>query len=89
MKDSNKVYKKLGICPPENWERFFEYNRDSSQYYAVMTQKFGKVMADYYWNRTYNFEKERNNEYNLICKDINEKCDKFLKSRGIKVWGGY
>lgn len=54
-----------------------------------MVQKFGKQMADYYWNRRYSWKKERDYEWRDICKEINEKCDKFLKSRGIEFWRGY
>ena len=65
------------------WDKVLEYNQQSSEYYAIMVQKFGKALADYYWNRRFNFEGERDYEWRDICKDINEKCDLFLKSRGI------
>ena len=69
-------------------DKVLEYNQQSSEYYAIMVQKFGKAMADYYWNRRWAFERVKDNEYIAICKEINEKCDIFLKSRGVK-WEGY
>lgn len=69
--------------PPASWDKTLELTPESSEYYAVMVQKMGKEMADYYWNRRYGFEKERDYEYIKICREINEKCDKFLKNRKV------
>ena len=68
-------------------DKVLEYNQQSSEYYAIMVQKFGKQMADYYWNRRYDYESSHKNDYEwrTICKEINEKCDIFLRSRGIKI----
>lgn len=70
-----------------SYDKVLELTPQSSEYYAIMTQKLGKEMADYYWNRRYLYKGEIDYEWRSICKDINEKCDKFLKSRGIKSVG--
>lgn len=71
--------------PPADWDKQLELTQQSSEYYAHMVQKFGKAMADYYWNRRYAYERVRDNEYIAICKEISEKSEKFLKSRGIAI----
>ena len=81
--DKELFYK--NYYPPANYDKVFEINQHTSEYYAIMVQKFGKAMADYYWNRRYSFERERDDYYINLCKEITEKCNKFLISRGINT----
>lgn len=75
---------KLMMC--ETWDKKLELKTETSEYYAIMVQKLGKGMADYYWNRRYSYEHERDIvNWRKVCKEINEKCDVFLKSRGVDV----
>ena len=78
-----KSFYKHGNTQANTWDKVLELRPELSEYYAIMVQKFGKQMADYYWTRRYSYEGERDYEWRDICKEINEKCEKFLKSRGI------
>lgn len=73
------------LAMANTWDKVLEYNRDVSLYYAIMVQKIGQELADYYWDRRYSFEKERDDYYIQLCKEITEKSTKFLKSRGIRL----
>lgn len=67
----------------------FRYSEQTSEYYAIMVEKLGKQMADYYWKRRHAYEGDRDLVINWtrLCKEITEKCDLFLKSRGINNVG--
>jgi len=74
------------VAMANTWDNKLELSPECSEYYAIMVQKMGKQMADYYWNKRYTYEVDRDYKYREICKEINEKCDKFLKSRGINIF---
>ena len=80
----NKPYYRW-IIPPENWDKKLELTPNSSMYYALMVQKMGKELADYYWNRRYIFETKQDEYYTKLCKEITKKSEEFLKSRGIII----
>lgn len=72
--------------PPASYDKQFELTQTSSEYYAIMVEKMGKQMADYYWNRRLSYEFDY--LYEKECDEIIEKCNKFLDKRGA-LWKGY
>jgi len=83
---SDKITFYKNFYPPASWDKVLELSPQTSEYYAHLVKAYGQAMADYYWNRRYDYERERDYEYIKICKEINEKCEKFLKSRGIDIF---
>lgn len=82
---TDKVAYYSRFYPPANWDKALELTPQTSEYYAKCVEAYGKAMADYYWNRRYSFELERDYEFRGLCKEINEKCNTFLKSRGVDI----
>lgn len=71
--------------PPNDWDKAFELNPQTSQYYAILVKQYGKALADYYWNRRFELDSKKDYYYIELCKEISEKSEKFLKSRGIDI----
>lgn len=78
----NKPYYKW-IIPPEDWDKKLALSKETSLYYALLVGKMGNQLADYYWDRRYLLDLDRDHYYRDICKEISEKAETFLKSRGI------
>lgn len=72
--------------PPASWEKELELKPENSIYYALMVEKLGKAMADFYWQRRYTYEVDRDYEWRNLCKEISEKSEAFLKKRGIEIF---
>lgn len=74
----------------KTWDKELEYSKETSDYYARMVKVFGQAMADYYWDRRFEWSKlpDKGNWID-ICKEISGKCDKFLKDRGVEVENVY
>lgn len=89
-KDREKYFKNF-YPPGRSYDWELAYCKENSEYYARLVKQMGQKMADYYWNRR---EAELDPELRLNvkytdylyvkeCKEIIEKCDKFLRSRGV------
>lgn len=80
--------------PGFSYDKALELKPETSEYYAHCVKAYGQAMADYYWNRRYDYEKWINingevTTWTKECKDIIAKCDIFLKRRGVdtnNIW---
>ena len=86
---------RIGTIQSNTYDKLSNITPESSMYYALMVEKLGKQMADYYWDRRLKLEQgfDMDLKGDIInwekeCKDISNKCEVFLKSRGVDIWKG-
>lgn len=81
---SNNSYRRLGFCPPSDWETVLRLNKENSLYYDYCTKIYGRALADYYWS-----QREENRDYlgQKECDNLDKIIELFISKHN--GWKGY